>query len=243
MPLTDELFGWKAIAAYLGVAVRTAQDYANNRRLPVYRHPGEKGRGYARLSELDEWRVNKPRLLAELDKSADRGATPNSQAVLSSTDSGTRRQWLKYGLVAGAAALTGAEVATTTHKLRSPTERVPASCRLDGQVLVLYGSDGVEIGRHLLPNTVNQSSCTLADLEGDGRNRILFEYTPATPFSGTRLVCLNPDGTRSWEFVPGHAVTDNRNMEFLPPFSAGAIALFRPRGSNRDHVVISCPHT
>src|SRR5579863_3610930 len=62
MPRPNELVGWKAIAVYLGVGIRTAQEYEKDRGLPVYHQPGEKGRVFAKTEELDEWRSNKSRL-------------------------------------------------------------------------------------------------------------------------------------------------------------------------------------
>jgi len=51
-----ELQGWKEIAAYLGVTERTAQNRANDRRMPVHHLPGQKGRVFAETKELDAWK-------------------------------------------------------------------------------------------------------------------------------------------------------------------------------------------
>ncbi|HEX9158928.1 MAG TPA: hypothetical protein VF835_01770 [Rhizomicrobium sp.] len=50
------LDSWKAIAQYLGRDVRSVQRWENERRLPVYRIPGEKsGAVFAYEGELDQW--------------------------------------------------------------------------------------------------------------------------------------------------------------------------------------------
>ena len=51
-----ELRGWKQIAGYLAVTVRTAQLWEKQRGLPVYRHPGPRGSVYAYGPELARWR-------------------------------------------------------------------------------------------------------------------------------------------------------------------------------------------
>jgi hypothetical protein len=51
-----ELGSWKEIAHYLGVNVRTAQKWKQNRGLPIRRASGVRGRVSADTSELDAWR-------------------------------------------------------------------------------------------------------------------------------------------------------------------------------------------
>ena len=51
-----ELSSWKEIAAYLGVGLRTAQIWEQERALPVHRLPGGRGRVIATVAELDAWK-------------------------------------------------------------------------------------------------------------------------------------------------------------------------------------------
>lgn len=51
-----ELTGWRQIAGYLGVSVRTAQAYERCFGLPVHRLPGKKGRLWATSDELTAWK-------------------------------------------------------------------------------------------------------------------------------------------------------------------------------------------
>src|SRR5690242_7900097 len=53
---TTELNGWKEIANFLGISVRTAQALEKEQSLPVRRRLGIKGRVYSSASELHTWR-------------------------------------------------------------------------------------------------------------------------------------------------------------------------------------------
>lgn len=55
-----ELTSWKEIAAFLGVNVRTAQKWENERKLPVRRLPGGRGRVAADVAALDAWKRSTP---------------------------------------------------------------------------------------------------------------------------------------------------------------------------------------
>jgi tetratricopeptide (TPR) repeat protein len=55
--LCSELTGWKEIAAYLRVSVRTAQAFEKTRGLPVRRGPGQKGPVFAAPDALKKWRT------------------------------------------------------------------------------------------------------------------------------------------------------------------------------------------
>ena len=50
------LSSWKEIASFLGVGVRTAQMWEQQRGLPVRRLPGPRGRVLATVGELESWR-------------------------------------------------------------------------------------------------------------------------------------------------------------------------------------------
>jgi hypothetical protein len=50
------LNSWKEIAAYLDVNVRTAQNWEEERGLPVHRLPGRRGRVWADADAIDGWR-------------------------------------------------------------------------------------------------------------------------------------------------------------------------------------------
>jgi len=50
-----KLYGWKAIAEYLGISVRSAQRWERNHDLPVKRRFG---RVWQSSNELDKWALN-----------------------------------------------------------------------------------------------------------------------------------------------------------------------------------------
>jgi hypothetical protein len=54
-----ELTGWKQIAAYLEVTVRTAQKWERYQNLPVRRMTGPRGRITAMSDGLDRWRTRR----------------------------------------------------------------------------------------------------------------------------------------------------------------------------------------
>ena len=59
--MDERLNSWKAIAAYLGREVRTAQRWAQSRGLPVHRLPGgTRPRVFALRSEIDAWLASEP---------------------------------------------------------------------------------------------------------------------------------------------------------------------------------------
>jgi hypothetical protein len=57
---TRELTSWKEIASFLGVNERTAQKWETERKLPVRRLPGGRGRVAADVAALDAWKRTAP---------------------------------------------------------------------------------------------------------------------------------------------------------------------------------------
>ena len=53
-----QLNSWKEIAVYFNVSVRTVQRWERSLYLPVQRRPGQKGRIFVTLSDLNHWREN-----------------------------------------------------------------------------------------------------------------------------------------------------------------------------------------
>ncbi len=55
-----EILGsWKEIVDYLGVSVRTAQQWEKYGGLPVRRGPGLRGRVFAYVDEIREWNMRR----------------------------------------------------------------------------------------------------------------------------------------------------------------------------------------
>ncbi len=220
------LNGWKEIAGYLQVSVRTAQSLEKEQGLPVRRGPGAKSPVYAFAPEIDEWRARSMRAPA-----AD--APP------------TRRRWMRYGLSGIAAGLAAGAGIAGFRRLRWRWANPPASCRAQGRTLVVYDQDNVELWRHTFPGAMPDSPppCVIADLTGGGRRETLWIYNPlADPYPFSYLVCFGPGGSVRWKFYPGRTVTDNRGRQFAPPYIAARAAAFRPRGSAVDRVALVSVH-
>src|SRR5438552_1523801 len=50
---------WKEIAEYLGVSLRTAENYEQQKGLPVHRMGSDRSRVWAYRAELDAWKSQK----------------------------------------------------------------------------------------------------------------------------------------------------------------------------------------
>jgi hypothetical protein len=72
-PFPKELVGWKTIATYLRVSVRTAQDFEKVRGLPVRRGSGIKAPVFALRAELEEWSRNEERIAIQSPGKKDSG--------------------------------------------------------------------------------------------------------------------------------------------------------------------------
>lgn len=55
-----ELHGWKAIAGFFDVGLRTVQNWECERELPIRRHPGKKSAVYAKVNDLQRWQLGYP---------------------------------------------------------------------------------------------------------------------------------------------------------------------------------------
>jgi hypothetical protein len=74
---SQELTGWKAVAEYLHVSVRTAQQFEKTKGLPVHRGAGVKPAIFAIASELDEWREE---MKSDFSTSLSRGAALQTES-------------------------------------------------------------------------------------------------------------------------------------------------------------------
>ncbi|MDE3167563.1 MAG: hypothetical protein KGN36_17305, partial [Acidobacteriota bacterium] len=229
MPEPNQLHGWKQIAGYLRVSIRTAQAL-EKQGLPVYRGPGAKSPVSAFAAEIDAWRARSVR-------------TPLADAPLDEV--APRRRWLRYLLLGIPAALVAGGGFTAFRRLRWRWANPPASCRIWGRILVVYDQDNVELWRYTFPEIMYRpgSPCVFADLRGAGRRDTLLIYAP---FNGSvnpaYLVCFRPDGSRRWEYKIKETVTDNRGRQFSPPYVAIQVAPFRPRGAAAERIALLSIH-
>lgn len=229
MPEPPELHGWKQIAAYLRVSMRTAQAMEKDQGLPVHRGPGTKSPVYAFAAEIDEWYALRSRPPEKPE--------PPDQLP-------SRRRWLRYGVIGSASALTLAGAGLAFRNLRWMWSGLPGSCQLQGHVLIVYDRANVELWRYTFPETMSGpvTPCVFADLSGHGRRETLFIYFPLKNHATACVVCFRADGSRRWTFYPGKTVIDTRGRQFSPPYSVVQVAAFRTRASSTDRIVVASVH-
>src|SRR5260370_1950909 len=122
---TDELSGWKEIAAHLDVSVRTAQGYEKNLGLPVRRQPGQKGRVWASVEELDGWRLARPEQRnSEKDVRSSLDGAPLPTLPLADPRS-KRPNFLLWPLVAVLVVILVGAVYSVAHLRPAPTPPTP----------------------------------------------------------------------------------------------------------------------
>lgn len=98
----NELRGWKAIADYLDVSVRTVQNWEKDLGLPVRRHPGAHGRIYATSPELDVWKHGRKALSSAEDSTIAGQDQSGSDALPASNRRVERRLHFAAAILTGA---------------------------------------------------------------------------------------------------------------------------------------------
>jgi len=220
MPVTSEreLSSWKAIAAHLGVGVRTAQDWERTRGLPVRRLPGPRSPVRASIGELDAWK----------------NTTTAPDAPLSPVP--TRRlRWAVAGLG-------GIVVLTTGFLWFLPG--APVSYRVERNSLVVLDARGRECWR-TQPADINTEAYAHRDLVWMGKlggvSSVLFAVAPARADGESPLICYGKDGRERWRFTPGRAVR-TRNEAFRGPFDVHQV-LVGPLGRDgKTRVLVVSSH-
>ncbi|MBM3747231.1 MAG: helix-turn-helix domain-containing protein, partial [Acidobacteria bacterium] len=174
-----ELSSWKEVAEYLGVSVRTAQKWENERGLPVRRFSGEKGRVLADPDRLDRWR----------------------EGILERPQAGRRPGFFRVWAATASAVLLVAAVAWLLANRKGP----PALFRHDLNSLIVTDAGGRELWRWAFPDPFQAGQTPddllashqawLGDLDGDGRIELLYTYVPTTiEKHGRTLFCFSEDG-------------------------------------------------
>jgi len=235
---SSHLNGWKEIAGYLGVSVRTAQTFEKEQGLPVRRGLGVKAPVSAFPAELDAWKFRMT------------GAgRPAASGKAAETHNLSRRDWTRHAMIGGTAALALGGVGFGIAKYRSGHQEKPAAYRVVGATLTVLGEDGGVLWRHTFPEGVVGGSytndtvhtyCTFDDLDGDGHIETVFYYVPN--LLDRKLVCFDAHGNVRWEFVPGRTVMDNRFREFAPPYGIYTYVIVHSPSSRVARVVVSCFH-
>jgi hypothetical protein len=221
----EELTGWKDISAYLGITVRTAQNWERERGLPVRRRPGRRSLVSAGVFELDQWR--------NLHAAP---PTPANSRI-------ARWKWIAaVCLVIGVAAFVIAE---------SRPNGTPAGWRVSGRYFIVTGQDGRELWRHEFPHELVESAMlnsavpdavSIIDLDGDGRNEVLVKavFLPAWTYSQV-LTCFSDTGRELWQFTPGRLVKTRRES-FPPPYNLMMFRRTPPMREGKRYLVVLAHH-
>lgn len=201
MPQLDELHGWKAIAKHLGVAVRTAQDYAKDRGLPIYHLPGEKGRVFAKPEELDKWRANKS-TVPTIDPEVITTGTVTQDYTTTLLGAQSRR-WLIGVGIGGLVIITISSLLGARHT--NPKE--PSSVHLKGRVLELLDQEDRPMWQFTLPEIpypmpsptdYEDARPLITDIDGDGKKELLYDFRAEGESSADTLYCFSSEGGVLW---------------------------------------------
>lgn len=246
-----KLTGWKQIADFLGVSLRTARDHEKDLGLPVHRLDGlDKSRVWAHAAELEAWKDRR----AVIGKSGSEGIPGLHKGVLPVTErenSLTRRLWLgHYGWLGASLAGVGTVGAMMTPGIWRQLHQPASSHRIEGATLIVFGKGNVELWRHTFPQQLSPDSDVppearrlFADLDQDGNTETLFAYAPAGGEPGSSLLCFEPDGRLRWRFDPGRPeVIDNLGRSFAPPYVVFAFGLIHSPSLPSSRVVVSSIH-
>jgi hypothetical protein len=234
-----ELSSWKEIAAYLGVGVRTAQIWEQERGLPVSRLPGGRGRVRATVAELAAW------------KDSGRAASAPAEALVSTEAPGifpsVRRGWLRPAGVS-AAVLVAVLVAIALYFQPG----LPVSFRLERDALIILDARGRVCWRKVFPYTLIEAQSPemasrflwIGDLDGDGRNEILFAPHPleSTKRESTPLICYSDRGVERWRYANQRRVHTSEE-QFDPVYSVARYLVASLGKGQPNAIVVSSTHT
>lgn len=238
--LAGHLSGWKEIAAYLRVSVRTAQSLERDQGLPVRRSAGAKGHVFAFSSEVDEWRQRPQK------------SGPDSVLPVLAPHS-DRRQWLRLALGGVATLAAGAGFGYGIPKFHFG-DRGPATYRVEGDELIVGDKDNSELWRHPFGQQLYEPAyeparvetgvdpCQFADLDGDGNLETVFRLVPKVTGEEVSINCFDYKGRLRWKFVPGKTVIDDQGRSFAPPYWANSFQIVGSKGSRAKQVVVSSHH-
>jgi hypothetical protein len=252
MEVTDRLASWKEISSHLGVDVRTCQRWEKSLGLPVKRIDGSaKSRVFASRAEVDAWMAN----LSARNGSAKDGGLPPEEFSQYVRDRRRRRNLIHAGLAVAAVLSVAAALITFR-----PRDLVPADFRIDGPFLVITNKAGHELWRKDtgLPdlmtekeyrwsfqkrrvirdnNTVAHPRLIIADLDGDGRNEILFAIINDSSTSTGKMVLYDDAGRERWPFDTGTDIVVG-NRHYAPDFLVDGFEVADADADGRKEIIV-----
>ena len=211
---------WDEIAAFLGIATRTAQEWEKERGLPVHRRgDGPKARVYAYIDELETW-------LLSQETSRPRPGTPR------------RVRWSALACVL--VMLVG-----ISWWWLFPRPGPPVRIAREGSTILVFDEAGracwtysfpplseARYAQHLGADFDPGLHDLVADIDGDGRREVLFVAYPADGSQDTStLYCFEESGAVRWRF---HFGRERRvSGRVFPNVYDGYLVGFVRRGEKR----------
>jgi hypothetical protein len=235
---STRLSGWKEIAAYLDVTVRTAQLWEKHRGLPIHRLPGGgKPSVFASTEELERWLHRNP------DQPAADAQRPESSPP-------RRAGRLRFAAILVVALLLSVFGVVQIPSDPSTLVAEVETCRLSGPLVqALDATNGVvwqwRFPDMFIPAATGRyvrSRCLVEDVDDDGRSEIVFLYRGNDRYrSDARVICVSPGVKHSrWEHPIGRRLSREGRV-----FSAAYLGRFvRPveiRGVR--HLVVVSRHS
>ena len=221
----QRLSSWKEIADYLGVTVRTAQNWEQERGLPVHRIPGARGPVYALADELDKWMASEKSPRQEKDVHPLEPSVP--QVAFSAPADPLASTPHRHHLAAVIVASTILLLATIGLVLASKTQTrgKPFSYKVEDKQLVVLDNQKQVLWRRDFAFPLrswdyglDHKKVWFGDLEGDGTVEVLFVVRDLSEqFGGSSLYCFSESGEIKWIYTPGRRVHIG-NEEYDPPF-------------------------
>ena len=250
-----ELDGWKEIAAYLKLGIRTAQQYEKQRELPIHRQiDQDKSRVLAYTHELDQWKERRRAVTWKPQSSTSalgdlrvEGAAGSPAVLPENKEPGLFPTRLFLGLALLALIIAG----TALYWVLTPHGPM-ADFQVQGRNLIVLNGKLQELWIHpfdtdLVRDEYQGESKTrrnwLGDLDGSGQQRLLFTWAPSNNAAvGSRLICFGPDNSIKWQFTPGRPVTDAGGDHMVPPYHVAHILVMKGRTPIENRVIVSSAH-
>ncbi len=221
-PQSRQLTSWKETADYLGVNVRTAQRWEQEKGLPVKRASGERGRVMAIPEELDRWKA----------------------ANLAHQNVWSNLHFLRgYSIAASAALLIVSGVALGGWLL---SQRVgpPARLRVEDKEIVVSDAEGRERWRYAFAEPITPDSPRTASwfghLQPNKNMDTLFVLHPAK-LANAKLLCFTERGKLQWEFNAGKLVSDGR-IQYPTVYFINSFKVLPASKESAQEIVLSANH-
>jgi len=241
------LRGWKQIADYLGVSVRTAQFWEAERGLPVRRVPGGRSGVWADVEHLEAWRRgSEGRTLVENQEDSSLvsksplpdALKPGTHAVqigwrvlLAGWPDRRGRRFLVLALVFLAIGAMTFLLSNRDGRRKKLSKDVPARWLVERRLLAVMNTQGEVLWQHDFADDLAIPGREkfwvpepwLGDIDDDGEVETIFAAVGRTR---SALICYSQSGAERWRFTPGRAVKTRR--EDFRTFNIRNFQVFRP---------------